>query len=212
MDKNIVAFLTKYNSNVGNIDRLIGLYVACEQAFGLEKGWEPVDKHLGLSFFLLGPSIIVLSSHMHSPSILTQKKKGHCSKCIFQVKKLYFFVTDLARYTSTMIVSNSLRINVSLRWTQVVLFVFQCPFCCITFFLGRFTHKNGVFGTDLQCDKKPADVKTKWTCFLWQKSNIQHVDNRAILWVFPLTFWLHTSNFLIWTTPSQWTTLKQSRY
>ena len=148
---------------------------ACRQTFGTV-------------FFLLGPSIIVLSSHMHSPSIVTQKKKGHCSKCIFQVKKLYFFVTDLARYTSTMIVSNSLRINVSLRWTQVALFVFQCPFCCITFFLGRFTHKNGVFGTDLQCDKKLADVKTKWTCFLWQKSNIQHVDNRAILWVFPLTF------------------------
>ena len=38
MNKNIVAVLTKYNSNVGNIDRLIGLYVACEQAFGLEKG------------------------------------------------------------------------------------------------------------------------------------------------------------------------------
>ena len=77
---------------------------ACRQTFGTV-------------FFLLGPSIIVLSSHMHSPSIVTQKKKGHCSKCIFQVKKLYFFVTDLARYTSTMIVSNSLRINVSFRWT-----------------------------------------------------------------------------------------------
>ena len=39
MDKNIVAFLTKYNSKyIGNIDRVMGLYVACEQAFGLEKG------------------------------------------------------------------------------------------------------------------------------------------------------------------------------
>ena len=36
--KNIVAVLTKYNSNVGNIDRVIGLYVACEQVLCLGKG------------------------------------------------------------------------------------------------------------------------------------------------------------------------------
>ena len=94
MDKNIVAVLTKYNSNVGNIDRVIGLYVACEQAFCLEKGWEPVDKRLGPSFSCLGLPLFFfhLTCTLH---LLWLKRKKDTAQSVSFRWRNYIFLEQI---------------------------------------------------------------------------------------------------------------------
>ena len=215
MDKNIVAVLTKYNSNIGNIDRVYGVVCSLWTGSLFGERVRACRQTFETIFTLLGPAIIGLLSHMHSPSIVTQKKKGHCAKCIFQVKKLYFFVTDLARYSSIMIVSNSLRINFSLRWTlykhRLHCLSFNTHFVIFLFsqadLLTKMESLVQTFNAikSLQMSKQNGRVSA-------DKSQIFSTWTIEQFCEYFLSHFGFTSNFQIWTTPSQWITLKQYRY